>query len=40
MSGNIPQTQVNDVVPAGPEIDEEMMTKLSNMKVNIVIVNS
>ena len=26
--------QVNDVVAAGQELDEEMMSKLSNMKVS------
>ena len=26
--------QVNDVVAAGQELDEEMMSKLSNMKVH------
>ena len=27
---------MNDVVAAGQELDEEMMSKLSNMKVGIV----
>ena len=32
--------QVNDVVAAGQELDEEMMSKLSNMKVNMSSMNS
>ena len=33
MGPNNSPAQVNDVVPAGPELDDDMMAKLSNMKV-------
>ena len=32
--------QVNDVVAAGQELDEEMMSKLSNMKVSNIKLKS